>query len=178
MLTSGKAALKMHIKRRALSSIFKQKVSSFELKFSGAGSDWTQALGYGWNYENPSSFIGLKMFPSLLQRFLALPDCTVRTNSSVCDRGGLVNVGSIELLPLEVSKDRVENKHAHSSNLNKIFPPLMASLLCCGGLYSIYRGIRNMKFMGNWWGQLLFWLGVGLFGGGAFILVSLTREIP
>jgi len=50
--------------------------------------------------------------------------------------------------------------------------------MCCGGLYSLYRGIRNIKHIGNWQGKVLFYGGLGLFTFGAYILISLTRKVP
>jgi hypothetical protein len=113
-----------------------------------------------------------------IQCLLHFHESSVGSSSRVVIGRRLVDILSIEFIPLEPSKYGVNNDHADPSNLKKILPPFAAYLMCCAGLYSIYRGIRNIKLVGDWRGQFFFYLGVGLFAYGAFILVSLAREVP
>ncbi len=112
----------------------------------------------------------------LPDRFLNLVKASVSGSSATVIRGGLVPILSVKFDPLESREDRIQQQHSSYRHFKKILPPLMAGFLLCWGFYLMYRGIRNVKRVGSWYGEWLIYAGAGSWVYGWIILLRLIKK--
>jgi hypothetical protein len=149
-------------------------------------------LDHGFLAHEPDvwSLLGSKLSLLKLQRIAhrsrlldgSLGECMGISESPVCGGSAtdisrrLVQILRIQFEPRISLEYGVEKHYRNRSRLYKVFPPLMVFFLCGLSLYSIYKGIRNMKLMDGWSGRLFFYAGAGGWSCGIWFLVGLIRN--